>query len=246
MRIEESLGVRSIDTACVTWGFDTGLKHMKKGMAALIVGSCAISAAAHQGSATSQASEIVVGPPHRELPPPAPPLSRASRPMLKSGSISADDYSDAAIFNGESGVSIAQFEVGVDGLPSNCVATGATPELDALMCRLILQRFHYQAATDVFGKPIASKTSLKAQWSLPGFGPGPTQPRREAKVSLVVAQTGAIGSCRAVISSGNTARDANICGWISDHWRFPPNPARVVTRLFTIPVLPTFPLQPDE
>jgi periplasmic protein TonB len=49
---------------------------------------------------------------------------------------------------------------------SRCTVTSSSgvPELDALTCRLIVQRFRYRPSTDRYGRPIADTVEGEHEW----------------------------------------------------------------------------------
>ena len=59
------------------------------------------------------------------------------------------------------------FTVGTNGRVTRCTVTRSSgvPELDALTCRLIQQRFRYRPSTDRFGRPIADEVEGEHEWS---------------------------------------------------------------------------------
>ena len=83
------------------------------------------------------------------------------------GEITPRDYprhlGNAGI-GGRVGVS---FTVGVNGRVTRCAVTHSSgvPELDALTCRLIEQRFRYRPSTDRFGRPIPDEVEGEHEWS---------------------------------------------------------------------------------
>jgi protein TonB len=58
------------------------------------------------------------------------------------------------------------FTVGTDGRVTSCTVTRSSgvPELDALTCRLIQQRFRYRPSTDRFGRPIPDEVEGEHDW----------------------------------------------------------------------------------
>ena len=58
------------------------------------------------------------------------------------------------------------FTVGTNGRVTSCSITRSSgvPELDALTCRLIQQRFRYRPSTDRFGRPIADEVEGEHDW----------------------------------------------------------------------------------
>lgn len=60
------------------------------------------------------------------------------------------------------------FTVGTNGRVSQCRVTRSSgvPELDALTCRLIMQRFVFRPATDRFGRPVADQVEGEHVWDV--------------------------------------------------------------------------------
>jgi periplasmic protein TonB len=58
------------------------------------------------------------------------------------------------------------FRVEANGRVSRCSVTQSSgvPELDALTCRLIIQRFRYRPSTDRFGRPIPDTIDGEHEW----------------------------------------------------------------------------------
>jgi protein TonB len=58
------------------------------------------------------------------------------------------------------------FTVGVDGRVTRCTVTRTSgiPELDALTCRLIQQRFRYRPSTDRYGRPVSDEVEGEHEW----------------------------------------------------------------------------------
>ena len=73
------------------------------------------------------------------------------------GEITRRDYPRHLRDAGIGGVVGMTFRVEPSGLVSRCSITKSSgvPELDALTCRLIVQRFRYRPSTDRYGRPIA-------------------------------------------------------------------------------------------
>ncbi len=100
-------------------------------------------------------------------PPPAPaPPKVATKAVLKSGSISNDDYPPSSSRNEEEGTTNASYTIGTDGRVSNCSASGATPALDAETCKLIIRRFKFKPAIGSDGNPIAENRTQRVRWQI--------------------------------------------------------------------------------
>ena len=58
------------------------------------------------------------------------------------------------------------FTVGPNGRVTSCTVTRSSgvPQLDALTCRLIQERFRYRPSTDRYGRPIADEVEGEHDW----------------------------------------------------------------------------------
>jgi periplasmic protein TonB len=58
------------------------------------------------------------------------------------------------------------FTVGANGRVTRCAVTRSSgiPELDALTCRLIQQRFRYRPSTDRYGRPVSDEVEGEHVW----------------------------------------------------------------------------------
>jgi protein TonB len=82
------------------------------------------------------------------------------------GEITPRDYPRHLANSGVGGVVGVSFRVEPTGLVSRCSVTQSSgvPELDALTCRLIVQRFRYRPSTDRYGRPIADTVDGEHEW----------------------------------------------------------------------------------
>ena len=82
------------------------------------------------------------------------------------GEIRASDYPRDLRERGIGGRVAMVFTVGTNGRVTRCSITRSSgvPELDALTCRLIQQRFRYRPSTDRFGRPIADEVEGEHDW----------------------------------------------------------------------------------
>ena len=85
---------------------------------------------------------------------------------LISGDITPRDYPRHLANAGIGGTVRMRFRVGVNGRATGCTVTRSSgvPELDALTCRLIEQRFVYRPATDRYGRPVADDVEIDWTW----------------------------------------------------------------------------------
>jgi protein TonB len=82
------------------------------------------------------------------------------------GEITPRDYPRHLSDAGIGGVVGITFRVEPTGRVSRCSVTRSSgvPELDALTCRLIVQRFRYRPSTDRYGRPIADEVDGEHEW----------------------------------------------------------------------------------
>jgi protein TonB len=83
------------------------------------------------------------------------------------GEIGPSDYPRDLRERGIGGRVGLLFTVGVNGRVTSCTVTRSSgvPELDALTCRLIQQRFIYRPSTDRCGRPIPDEVEGEHDWS---------------------------------------------------------------------------------
>ena len=83
------------------------------------------------------------------------------------GEITPRDYPRDLRDAGIGGTVGLMFTVGTDGRVSRCTVTRSSgvPELDALTCRLIQQRFRFRPATDRYGRPISDVVEGEHEWT---------------------------------------------------------------------------------
>lgn len=82
------------------------------------------------------------------------------------GEITAADYPRALREAGVGGRVQFTFVVQPNGRVGRCTITRSSgaPELDALTCRLVQQRFVYRPSTDSYGRPIADEVDGEHDW----------------------------------------------------------------------------------
>lgn len=82
------------------------------------------------------------------------------------GAIGPSDYPRDLRERGIGGRVEMLFTVGTDGRVTSCRVTRSSgvPELDALTCRLVQQRFRYRPSTDRFGRPIPDEVEGEQDW----------------------------------------------------------------------------------
>jgi periplasmic protein TonB len=87
---------------------------------------------------------------------------------LIAGDILPSDYPQHLANAGNRRVTVT-FSVQVNGRAAGCSATRSSgiPELDALTCRLIEQRYRFRPATDRYGRPIPDEADLTQDWIAP-------------------------------------------------------------------------------
>jgi protein TonB len=82
------------------------------------------------------------------------------------GAILPSDYPRRLRENGIGGRVEFAFTVGTNGRVIRCTVTRSSgvPELDALTCRLVQQRFRYRPSTDRYGQPISDEVEGEHIW----------------------------------------------------------------------------------
>ena len=82
------------------------------------------------------------------------------------GEITPRDYPRHLREAGIGGLVGVLFRVEPTGFVSRCSITQSSgvPELDALTCRLIVQRFRYRPSTDRYGRPVADEVEGDHEW----------------------------------------------------------------------------------
>lgn len=85
---------------------------------------------------------------------------------LISGDITPRDYPRRLAKAGIGGTVGTHGVVGVNGRVTGCniVRSSGVPELDALTCRLIEERFVYRPATDRYGRPVPDDVEIEWTW----------------------------------------------------------------------------------
>jgi TonB family protein len=108
-------------------------------------------------------------PPRVAPPPPAPPSAMGTRPRLRAGTISSDDYPLAALREGAEGTTLTAFDVGPNGRASNCTirTSAGHPALDEAACRLVVQRLRYEPARTAAGAPVSAPVIQRVVWRMP-------------------------------------------------------------------------------
>lgn len=87
-------------------------------------------------------------------------------PVHLKGRLKDSDRPADATGEGLSGTVSVLYRVGLDGRVSDCRITHSSghPELDAITCRLIEQRFRYRPSLDRGGRPVASWVEADHEW----------------------------------------------------------------------------------
>lgn len=88
------------------------------------------------------------------------------------GDIEPSDYPRALGNRGIGGRVSVTFTVETTGRVTNCRVTRSSgiPELDALTCRLMEQRFRFRPSTDRYGRPIRDEVDWDHDWIAPRGG----------------------------------------------------------------------------
>jgi len=84
------------------------------------------------------------------------------------GEITPRDYPRHLREAGIGGTVGILFTVGINGRVTRCAVTRSSgvPELDALTCRLIQQRFLYRPSTDRYGRPVPDEIEGEHEWDV--------------------------------------------------------------------------------
>jgi protein TonB len=87
---------------------------------------------------------------------------------LIAGEITPRDYPRHLREAGIGGTVGILFTVGVNGRVTRCTVTRSSgaPDLDALTCRLIQQRFIYRPGTDRYGRPVSDEVEGEHEWEV--------------------------------------------------------------------------------
>jgi len=85
------------------------------------------------------------------------------------GDIEPSDYPRSLGSAGIGGRVSVTFTVETNGRVTNCRVTHSSgvPELDALTCRLMVQRFRFRPSTDRYGRPIRDEVDWDHDWIAP-------------------------------------------------------------------------------
>lgn len=104
-------------------------------------------------------------------------------PRWVRGRIRDSDYPAGAGEAGISGRVEVRYRVGTDGRVTQCgiARSSGNPELDAVTCRLIEQRFRYEPSRDGAGRPVPSWIIQNHEWIVESLPPDEDEPapRRE-------------------------------------------------------------------
>lgn len=91
---------------------------------------------------------------------------RASGPVHIRGRIMDSDYPPKAFEEGAEGIVSLRFVVGANGRVTRCQVTRSSgrSDLDRTTCRLIIQRFRYRPARDLWGRPVPATIIGDHEW----------------------------------------------------------------------------------
>lgn len=87
--------------------------------------------------------------------------------LIAAPEVSADDYPNAAMRNGESGTATATFVIGIDGRAAQCTASGSSDTLNTAACQMIERRSRYAPAIDSAGLPLDDRGTLSITFKIP-------------------------------------------------------------------------------
>src|SRR5207248_1998162 len=99
-------------------------------------------------------------------PPPPPPVRPAPKPAHRTSSAPKAAPKPRLGRAGIGGRVTVTFTVQVNGRATGChvARSSRVPELDALTCRIIEQRFRFRPSTDRYGRPIADEVDWDHDW----------------------------------------------------------------------------------
>lgn len=99
----------------------------------------------------------------------AQPAVRAQAAQSWSTFLSHRDYPADAIRNYEQGTVVYRLEINPEGRPTDCLVTesSASLSLDAVTCRLLLERARFRPARNAQGKAVSDTYSGRIVWRLP-------------------------------------------------------------------------------
>ena len=125
-----------------------------------------------------------------------------------------EDYPAAALRDRSQGIVTILFQIGTDGVVSNCVVVGSSgvPMLDATTCPVFTARAQYKPSTDKKGKAIVSSATQRIRWQIPDVPPTPPRfiPGRKV-VQFDLSETGSIDNCRVIVSGSAPPDDGKMC-----------------------------------
>lgn len=89
------------------------------------------------------------------------------------GAIRQSDRPRETIAPGVGGTTRFLFTVGVRGRVTDCrvTASSGNPQLDALTCRLVVDRFRYRPTLDAAGRPVPEQVDGSFTWHVPEDAP---------------------------------------------------------------------------
>jgi Gram-negative bacterial TonB protein C-terminal len=190
--------------------------------------------------AVDQASLKSVPPLASNTFPPGPPAP-AKRAVMIAGSISNDDFPDAALNGGESGTVTARFVIDARGQVTSCTtnAQASLPSLSVQTCAILQQRFKFTPAQDAKGKPVSETRTQRVTWQSPlPFRAIPVYPvvlvgamqGMRVPLQLIIDAKGRVGQCRiANMDHAAIAYQADICSTVAKGLTFPVKPGAYAT-----------------
>lgn len=94
-------------------------------------------------------------------------------PEWTGGKIRDRDYPKALREAFVSGMTGTLVSVGMNGRPTGCrvISRSGNAELDAVTCRLVMERFRFKPARNAAGQPVASDIEYEQEWEAPPLPP---------------------------------------------------------------------------
>jgi protein TonB len=97
------------------------------------------------------------------------PRQQPRAPVHRGGTITNEDYPQAAIRAEASGTTVIRLAVGANGRVSGCTVSRSSgnSSLDSTACSLATRRFRFTPAQDENGNAVAGTVSRSIRWELP-------------------------------------------------------------------------------
>ncbi len=149
--------------------------------------------------------------------------SLAQKAKLNLAIISNADYPAVSKRNEERGTTSAVYNVGIDGRVRDCIAFGASPNLDETTCYLFKTRLTFRPATNSKGEPVVSTRTQRMTWTLEKGRPisAVRSSLPIATLNVKVDSKGKVSGCKVSQSSGDSQWDIRQCEKLKTDGLFP-------------------------